>query len=309
MPELPEVENVAQALRHNLLGRRLTGMRVRFPGILAQSSRRTRQALVGKQLERVHRHGKYLLLTFGGDGAGSWDGDSGASPAADGLPGARPTAVGGGHATAHLPNAHAFLMIHLRMTGQIFILDAYRPDKHVHLTLDFDGLPVHYRDIRKFGRFTLVDSGERPSEIDHIGPDMLEVRFPEWHDRMSRRQAPIKSLLLDQGIASGLGNIYVDEALFRVGIHPLTAPHELTRQQLHDLFRAAKSVLRLAIRHGGTTFLNFTNFQGQPGNFRRKLRVYQRTGEPCRRCGREIERVVVAGRSSHYCPSCQPSPM
>lgn len=299
MPELPEVENVALALRHNLLGRRLTGMRVRFAGILSQSSRRTRQALVGKQLERVHRHGKYLLLTFGGDGDGGAEDYAGESLAADGS--------GPALYHYHSPDTHAYLMIHLRMTGQIFILDGYRPDKHVHLTLDFDGLPVHYRDIRKFGRFTLVDSGERPSVIDHIGPDMLGVRFPEWHDRLSRRHAPIKSLLLDQGIASGLGNIYVDEALFKVGIHPLTAPRELTRRQLHDLFRAAKSVLRLAIRHGGTTFLNFTNFQGQPGNFRRKLRVYQRTGEPCRRCGSEIERVVVAGRSSHFCPSCQPA--
>ncbi len=273
MPELPEVENIAQALRSNLQGRCLTRLQARFPGVLSQSTHQTRRALLGKRLQRVHRHGKYLLLTFRAED------DTAAT-------------------VSHL-------MIHLRMTGQIFILDDYRPDKHVHLILDFEGLPVHYRDIRKFGRFTLVEDGLKPAALDHIGPDMLEVSFPAWHTRIAERRAPIKALLLDQGIAAGLGNIYADEALFRAGIHPVTPPAELSREELKSLFRCAKSVLRLAIRHGGTTFLNFTNFHGKPGNFRRKLRVYQRTGESCRNCGTEIARLTVGGRSSHYCPECQ----
>jgi formamidopyrimidine-DNA glycosylase len=270
MPELPEVENVAIALRTNLLGRRLTGLKVRFAGVLEQSPRRTRAALKGKRLETVRRHGKYLLLDFQGDG-----GDT-------------------------------HLMIHLRMTGQIFIIPDYQPDKHVHLVLDFEGLPVYYRDIRKFGRFTLVDGNRLPAAITHVGPDMLEVRFPEWYRRIAGRRAPIKAALLDQGVAAGLGNIYVDEALYRARIHPGAAPADLQREELQRVLREAKAVLRLAIRHGGTTFLNFTNFHGKPGNFRRKLRVYQRTGESCDVCGTTIERVVIAGRSSHYCPVCQP---
>ncbi len=275
MPELPEVETIARALRQNLQGRRLTGLEVRFAGVLSQPPARTRRALVGKRLAEVHRHGKYLLLTFGGDG---------------------------GRAAGSDP---AHLMIHLRMTGQFFLRDDYRPDKHVHLTLDFEGQPVYYRDIRKFGRFTLVDDGHRPSALSHIGPDLLEVRFRDWHERIARRRAPIKALLLDQGIAAGLGNIYVDEALFRTGIHPLTAPADLTREDLKGLLRAAKSVLRLAIRHGGTTFMNFANFHGKPGNFRRKLRVYGRRGGPCANCGTPIERIVVGGRSSFFCSVCQ----
>jgi len=113
--------------------------------------------------------------------------------------------------------------------------------------------------------------------------------------------------LLDQGIAAGLGNIYVDEALFRARIHPTTPAADLDNEQLKRLLRSAKSVLRLAMRHGGTTLLNFTNFHGKPGNFRRKLRVYGRTGEPCRDCATALERLVVAGRSSHFCPRCQPA--
>jgi formamidopyrimidine-DNA glycosylase len=273
MPELPEVENIALALRANLLSRRLTGLKVRFAGVLSQSSRRTRRQLLGKQLTAVNRHGKYLLLAFQAD-----DEDP------------------------------AHLMIHLRMTGQIFIDPTYRPDKHVHLTLDFEGLPVYYRDIRKFGRFKLLPGGNPLGALSHIGPDMLAVRFPVWHGKVAARRAPLKSVLLDQGIAAGLGNIYADEALHRAGIHPLTVPAVLNREELKRLFLAAKGVLRLAIRHGGTTFLNFANFHGRPGNFRRKLLVYQRTGEPCRNCGAAIARLVIAGRASHFCPRCQPAP-
>lgn len=273
MPELPEVENVGRALARNLVGRRLDGVRVNFGGVLEPSPRRVKAAVVGKTLTGVHRHGKYLILDFA---------------AADG---------GGGH---------AYLMIHLRMTGQIFLLDGYIPDKHVHLTFDFEGRTVHYRDIRKFGRMTLVDHGERPAAIAHVGPDMLSVRLLEWRRRIAHRSAPIKALLLDQGIAAGLGNIYVDESLFLARVHPLSRPCDLDDAQLAGVLKRARQVLRLAVDHGGTTFLNFTDFHGQPGNFRRRLRVYGRAGKPCRECGGMLESLRVAGRSSVFCPSCQP---
>ncbi|MFH1842957.1 MAG: DNA-formamidopyrimidine glycosylase family protein, partial [bacterium] len=210
MPELPEVENVAQALRAALLDRRLTGMQVRFTGILSQSTRQMRRQLLQRRVAAVNRHGKYLLLRFVKD-----------------------------------QHADTFLMIHLRMTGQIFVAPDYRLDKHVHLTLDFDGLPVYYRDIRKFGRFTLVDDDRFPSALTHVGPDMLAVRFRDWLDRVAKRRAPVKTVLLDQGVAAGLGNIYVDEALFRAGIHPLAAPADLDREELKRLLNSARSVLRL----------------------------------------------------------------
>lgn len=273
MPELPEVENVGRALLANLRGRRLTGLQVAFPGVLDQTPRQTRRALVGRALTGLHRRGKYLILHFGDGGGGG----------------------------------PAYLMIHLRMTGQIFVLDGYRPDKHVHVTFDFDGLPVHYRDIRKFGRLTLVEDGVAPRALDHVGPDMLEVRWPEWRGRIASRGAPIKACLLDQGVASGLGNIYVDECLFLAGVHPLARPCDLDETDLREVLRRAKQVLRLAISHGGTTFLNFTNFVGKPGNFRRKLRVYGRAGQPCRNCGAPLQKLTVAGRTTVFCPRCQPA--
>jgi len=269
LPELPEVENVGRALAHNLLGLELTGLEVRFAGVLGQSVRKTRAALVGKTVTRVHRHGKYLILHFGEE-----------------------------------PDA-AYLMVHLRMTGQFFILEDYVPDKHVHVMFEFGDLPVHYRDIRKFGRLTLVEDGERPAAIAHIGPDMMKVRFREWYGRIAHRKAPIKALLLDQGIAAGLGNIYVDESLFLCGVHPTTRPCDLDADTLREVLKRGKSVMRTAINHGGTTFLNFTDFHGKPGNFRRKLRVYGRAGDACGRCGGEIERLVIGGRSSCFCADCQ----
>jgi len=272
MPELPEVENVAAALREALVGRRLTGLEARFAGVLRPSEAAVREAILGKRLAAVRRQGKYILLEFAGD-AGS----------------------------------PAYLMIHLRMTGQFFLDPAFAPDKHTHLALDFESARVWYRDIRKFGRLQLVEDGRRPRALAHVGPDMLEIPFAAWRERVAGRRAPIKAVLLDQGVAAGVGNIYADEALFRAGIHPRTPAVRLDDAALRRLFKAVRAVLRLAIRHGGTTYLNFVNFRGQPGNFRRKLRVYQRTGEACGRCGASIARETIGGRSSHYCPECQPA--
>jgi len=270
VPELPEVENVAIALRESLVGRHLTGLRVRFAGIFEPNARAFRRAVLHKRLDGVHRHGKYMIMTFDRDG-----------------------------------DAPAHVMLHLRMTGQVFFSPDYTPDKHVHATFDFDGRPVFYRDMRKFGRWTLVDDAERPSAIAHVGPDMLKVRYADWSSRISGRKAPWKAVLLDQGVAAGLGNIYVDEALFRAGVHPLARPSDTDATTSRAIFDAAKGVLRLAIKYGGTTFIDFRDFHGKPGNFRRKLRVFNRRDETCGRCGGVIEKIVVAGRGTHFCPGCQ----
>jgi formamidopyrimidine-DNA glycosylase len=281
VPELPEVESVARALRQNLLGRVCTGLRVHFAGVVEPSAAALRRAMVGRALREVHRHGKYLVLTFG-----------------------RPAPASPRQAVADRPDDFTHVMLHLRMTGQV-VLEAHTADPHVHLEFDFEGLPVRYRDVRKFGRWTVVDDPRRPSCLAHVGPDMLDVRFQVWHDAVAGRRAPLKAVLLDQGVAAGIGNIYADEALFRARVHPLARPCDLSRDTLLAVLRAARAVLRLAIDHGGTTFLNFANFHGQPGGFRRKLRVYGRAGEPCRECTTPIERIVVGGRSTHFCPRCQ----
>ena len=137
---------------------------------------------------------------------------------------------------------------------------------------------------------------------------MLQVRFRQWLPRIAGRRAPVKALLLDQGIAAGLGNIYVDEALFRARVHPATPAVALAREDLHRVFEAARAVLRLGIRHGGTTFLDFVDFDGRPGHFRRKLRVFGRQGEACCDCGIDLVKTRIAGRGTHFCPGCQPEP-
>jgi len=302
MPELPEVENVALALRECLVGRRLTGMEVRFPGVLEPSAEAVEEALVGWVLVKVRRQGKYLLLEFG-------EGDRCREDIAGYSGGMREDVLA--HSAGIERGYRRAVCLHLRMTGQIFVDPAYRPDQHTHLILDFDGLPVYYRDIRKFGRLALVEAdadGVFAVAPPHVGPDMLEIGFAAWRERVAARRAPIKAVLLDQGVAAGIGNIYADEALFRARVHPLTPAASLADPDLRRIFNAARAVMRLAIRHGGTTYLNFVDFRGQPGNFRRKLRVYQRDGEPCRDCGETLARLVVAGRSSHFCPRCQPAP-
>ncbi len=273
MPELPEVESVARSLRAALLGRRLDAIAVRWAPSLRPSPAAARRALVGKRLVAVSRHGKYLFLDFG--------------PRADGPP-------------------ERQLLLHLRMTGQLFTDPAYRPDKHLRLRMDFEGQPVFYRDQRKFGGFALLEGLPGRAAIPHVGPDWLTLRFADWQARLAGRRAPLKALLLDQGLAAGLGNIYADEGLFRAGLHPICPACSIEEPAARRLFAACRQVLRLGIRHGGTTFLDFVDFDGRPGNFREKLQVYGRTGQPCRACGTPIARLRIAGRSSHYCPRCQP---
>ncbi|MBK7189623.1 MAG: hypothetical protein IPH86_13290 [bacterium] len=196
-------------------------------------------------------------------------------------------------------------MIHLRMTGQFLAQPDYEPDRHVHVTFDFDGHAVHFRDVRKFGRLTLVEDGTAPAALAHVGPDMMTVKTADWLARVRGRGAPFKRALLDQGVAAGWATFTPTSrrswpaCRWRAAARPDEA-------ELREVLRRAKQVLRLAIRHGGTTFLDFRNFHGQPGNFRRKLRVYGRGGEPCRDCGTTIERMVIGGRSSSWCPACQP---
>jgi formamidopyrimidine-DNA glycosylase len=273
MPELPEVENVALSLRDALLGKRLDGIEVRWAKVLKPTPQKVRKQLCGSRLVAVGRHGKYIFLTF--------------------EPETGPPSQ---------------LMLHLRMTGQIFVDPAYTPDKHLRVTFDFEGQPVYYRDLRKFGSFTLFDGTPGRTAIPHVGPDMLEITVNQWLKRIAHRRAPLKSLLLHQGIAAGLGNIYVDEALFRARIHPLTAPVSLDEKSLRRVFRESRQVLRTAVKEGGTTYQDFINFRGKPGNFRSQLRVYGRTGEACLTCKTPVERLKIGGRSAHFCPHCQPDP-
>lgn len=271
MPELPEVETICRKLRQGhdhsppLVGRRVMGTRLLWPGTLASPSpRRFRERIRGQVVRCVDRRGKYILLSLSRD----------------------------------------VLVIHLRMSGSLALeraSTALSPYCRLLLRLG-RGWRLVFRDPRKFGRVWLMD--DPAAILDPLGPEPLTAGFTAQvlHERLSAHRRRIKPLLLDQSFIAGLGNIYVDESLHRAGIHPLTLSGDLTIPQTRLLWRSVRQVLRAAIRYNGTSF--DSAYGG--GDFLKHLRVYRRAGQPCRRCGTPIERIIVAQRGTHYCPECQP---
>jgi formamidopyrimidine-DNA glycosylase len=271
MPELPEVQTVAARLDSRLRGAVVESVRLFRRDIVKGSARSLQRALPNKKLWRVRRHGKRIICELSPD---------------------------------------TELNFHLGMTGNLLVVrrDAPLLD-HTHLRVRFAGRSdeLRFRDPRRFGGVWLGNGRPRHGGrfSNDLGPDALEVRLPDFR-RMLERRRQIKALLLDQQIIAGLGNIYCDESLFRARIHPLTSASELDPSRVSTLLRSIRSVLRQAIAAGGSSLRDYRNADGEPGWFRVKHRVYDREGEPCQRCGMAIERVVVASRSTWFCPHCQP---
>ncbi len=162
--------------------------------------------------------------------------------------------------------------------------------------------------FRRFGRLRSCTREELEAVLGALGPDAQRMTEPQFLSAMRGRSGAIKSWLMNQNLLAGLGNIYADEALFEARIHPLAQPGRVSSEKAHRLYKAVRRVLDRAVQLGGTTFSDYMDVEGRPGAFLKKLRVYQHTGEPCRRCGHAIRRLVIAGRSSHFCPHCQPRP-
>jgi len=277
MPELPEVETVARLIRPGLVGRRIESCRVHWRRTLGASSiARFERAVVGARVARVWRRAKYIVFDL---------------------------------TRARRPAGH--LLGHLRMTGRMQILargaDPGRFAK-VELALD-DGRVFHFIDVRKFGRLEFVASAAEA--LAQLGPEPLEPEFTPavLHALLSARQRALKPLLLDQTLVAGLGNIYVDEALFRARLHPLANSRRVDAEQARELHGAIQSILRAAIEREGSSFDTFYRTpEGQPGSYQDRFEVYGRTGEPCTRCSTPIERLVIGQRGTHVCPRCQPRP-
>ena len=203
-------------------------------------------------------------------------------------------------------NSGKTIMIHLRMSGSISI----SPSAHDRIVLKLsDGLTLHYRDTRKFGRWKLVDDPE--VVLDKLGPDALTPRFsPKYFSAaMGKRHRMIKPLILDQSIVAGLGNIYADEALWESQIHPERLSDTLSDAELATLHKAIKQVLKVGVRNRGTSLgdgkTNYRDVEGASGGHRAQVKAYGRTGKPCKRCGSLLEKMVVAQRGTHFCPVCQ----
>jgi formamidopyrimidine-DNA glycosylase len=290
VPELPEVEVTRRRIAPLLVGRRIARALTTRPSYFFLTPPATlRAALAGREVRELARRGKYLV--------------------------------------ALLDDA-ARLVLHLGMTGQLFSARAtsprlisagarsalrpeeqlrFEPDAHTHLRLVFaDGGPeVFFRDVRKFGKVLLLRGSESHPRIDRLGVDALELSGEALFAASRGRRVATKALLLDQAVATGVGNIYADEALFRARIRPTRRAGALARRDCDALAEAVRAVLLRSIETGGSSIRDYVAPDGADGAFQDERRVYARGGEACFVCGGPIRRVVVAQRGTHYCPRCQ----
>ncbi len=272
MPELPEVETVAAALRAHLPGRKLTGVTARCEKLRRPIPVKALQNLVNEAIVGVRRRAKYLLIDI---------------------------------------SYGQTLVIHLGMTGTLRLADkAEAAERHDHLDLYLDnGTCLRFRDPRKFGLVMVVKPNEvgEIAELGELAPEPLSDEFSvDYFYRLSRkRTTPIKNFIMDQRRVVGVGNIYASESLFRTNIRPTTAAGRLGKERCQQLVKTIKEVLSEAIATGGTTISDFRQVDGSEGAFARELQVYGRTGEPCIRCNHPIEKITIGGRSTFYCPECQ----
>ncbi len=205
------------------------------------------------------------------------------------------------------------LVFHLKMTGRIILAPPAEPvDKHTRLVVRFrDGRnELRFVDIRKFGFLACVSglSADSCPEIAALGPEPLEISREDFTAAIKGRKGRIKSLLLDQRVIAGIGNIYADEILFDARIHPLTPASSLNKEDAARLWASIRRILTRALKAKGSTLRDYVDAEGRAGSFQRLHRVYDRAGEPCPRCGRTLERIVVGGRGTTFCPSCQRKP-
>ena len=273
MPELPEVETIRKTLEHLTIGKQIEDVTVFWPKIIKKPVEHEQfiDALKGQTIEAVGRRGKFLIFYM----------------------------------------TDLALVSHLRMEGKygLFPTDE-EMDKHTHVLFTFtDGTQLRYKDVRKFGTMHLFLKGEELSSLplSQLGPEPLSDDFTTEYmmQSLSKTSRNIKAVLLDQTLVVGVGNIYVDESLFRAKIHPQRIASSLTGKEIERIVTEVKATLAEAIEQGGSTIRTYINSQGQIGMFQQQLLVYGRNGEPCKECGNEIEKLKVAGRGTHICPSCQ----
>jgi len=274
MPELPEVETTVRLLRPMVLGRGMGELRVAWARILGgQSIAEFQKHIRGTRVLSIDRRAKYILLRLGRQGL--------------------PAGV---------------IVVHLRMTGRLYVdPPGADPESHVQVEIELDnGHHLRFLDVRKFGRFQFAH--DESEILPALGPEPLSDDFqPHWLMRsLQRHRRQIKPLLLDQSFLAGLGNIYVDEALHRAGIHPQANSARLDAERVRALHGAIRRILTVAIRREGSSFDRFYRTpEGKPGGYQAQFQVYGREGQPCRRCGGTVRRTVVGQRGTHWCRGCQ----
>lgn len=273
MPELPEVETVRKTLEKLVVGKTIEKVTVSLPRIIQKPFTPDEfcKALAGKTIEKIGRRGKFLKI--------------------------------------YLPPY--VLVSHLRMEGKYRVTSSEEPvAKHTHVIFHFtDHTELRYHDVRQFGTMHLWKEGEEEKEkpLSKLGPEPLSNQFTvKWlQENLKKRKTKIKPLLLNQEFLVGLGNIYVDESLFRAKIHPERTANSLTDKEVEVLYQSIRKTLREAIEAGGSSVRSYRNGEGEMGYFQLQIQVYGRKEEPCIICGTPISRIVVGGRGTHFCKQCQ----
>jgi formamidopyrimidine-DNA glycosylase len=271
VPELPEVETIARGLAKRVAGDVIESVWLGSkPEPLKSPAEEIEAALVSKKIADVRRSGKHIVFDLI---------QAGAKPKSSAVQ----------------------WIVHLGMTGRLLVCSPETElAKHTHAVLRLaSGRELRFIDPRRFGRLAVIEKFAPP------GAEPLSISSADFAGLFRGRKTPIKSALLNQKLLSGVGNIYADEALYRAGVRPRRRATSLTSDELRRLHKALKQVLQEAIRLGGSSISDYVDSEGQEGFFQLKHRVYGREGQPCRKCGTPIKRVVIAGRSSHYCPKCQ----
>ncbi len=292
MPELPEVETIVRDLRSQIMGRVITGLVLREKAInhlLRTDPERFYQGIMNQSIVTILRKGKYIIMPLSNDNV---------------------------------------LVIHLGMTGKLWVYetpdvafvdqftgDKY-VDKHTHVLMELidpsdeeEDLELHFNDVRLFGNVWLVEDVQDIERLDvpglrELGPDALGITVKDFSKIMRGKRA-VKAVLLDQTKIAGVGNIYADEACFCAGIHPATRGMSLKEEQIDKLRFAVKTVLKQGIKYRGSSTSDYTTTDGSEGSYQHYHRVYQKTGQKCVECNTLIKRIKLAGRSTHFCPSCQ----
>lgn len=270
MPELPEVETTRRGLAPHVRQRRIVALEVYEPRLRWPVPRELPAQLAGRRIERIARRAKYLLLKL----------ESGT------------------------------LLLHLGMSGNLRVVPATTPRlRHDHFDLVLDsGLALRFNDPRRFGSLLYTDGDpEQHALLRDLAPEPFAKRFDAkylWRISRGRRLA-LKPFIMNSHLVVGVGNIYASEALFRARLRPQRRAASLTPAEAASLVRAIRTVLKLAIRAGGTTLRDYLGADGAPGYFRQRLYVYERAGRPCRRCGTQVRAVTQGQRSTYYCPGCQ----
>ncbi|MEI4799987.1 DNA-formamidopyrimidine glycosylase [Bacillus sp. NPDC077411] len=274
MPELPEVENVRRTLEGLVKGKTIEEVIVTYPNLVKEpdDAELFKEMLRGETIEEVKRRGKFLLI----------------------------------YVTRYV------IVSHLRMEGKYMLHDSEDTvDKHTHVRFRFtDGTELRYKDVRKFGTMHLFEKGTEfiVMPLADLGPEPFSTELTPMYlqEKLQKTARKVKVALLDQRILVGLGNIYVDEVLFRSRIHPEREASSLTQEEFETLYKEIVATLSEAVERGGSTIRTYVNSQGKVGSFQERLYVYGRKGEPCETCGTLLEKTVVGGRGTHYCPACQP---